>query len=148
MVDETLSLFEPQLKGRRIAIVNATATGLRPQALGHRGRLQQVLLNLLLNARDALPTGGRINIATTVAGDQVALEVADTGAGIPPEHLDRIYDPFFTTKGAGEGTGLGLSVTYGIVRDHGGTITVDSRPGDGSRFQVRLPAWRAAKVSA
>ncbi len=148
VVEETLSLFEPQLKGRRIRIRHARTPGPRPLARGHRGRLQQVLLNLLLNARDALPAGGEIRITTSASGGTVGLEVADTGEGIPQENLDRIYDPFFTTKGSGKGTGLGLSVTYGIVRDHGGTISVDSRPGHGTRFLVGLPAWQAQQVPA
>ncbi|MCZ6600200.1 MAG: ATP-binding protein, partial [Acidobacteria bacterium] len=150
IVDETLALFGPQLKGRHIKIEVAPAEG-QTLVRGHQGQLQQVVLNLLLNARDAMPAGGAIHIRAAREGDQVVLHVADTGEGIPSENLDRIYDPFFTTKGSGRGTGLGLSVTYGIVKDHEGTLTVRSHPGEGSTFSVQLPVWNEAreeKVSA
>jgi PAS domain S-box-containing protein len=147
-VEETLSLFGPQLRGRGIEIRFEPQEEISPLVWGHRGRLQQVVLNLLLNARDAMPAGGDIRIRTARRNGKVELLVADTGEGIPAEHQDRIYDPFFSTKGRGKGTGLGLSVTYGIVRDHKGTIQVESWPGEGTRFTVRLPAWREEKVSA
>jgi signal transduction histidine kinase len=98
-----------------------------------------VFLNLFLNARDAMETGGVLVIRTLSGGDTARVEVADSGPGIPPEHLRRIFDPFFTTKGSRKGTGLGLSVTYGIVKEHGGSIGVDSRPGRGTRFQLEFP---------
>jgi PAS domain S-box-containing protein len=145
-VAETLSLFGPQLKGRRIEIVYQPGPGEPPLVWAHRGRLQQVVLNLLLNARDAMPGGGCIRIATARHDGHVELTVADEGEGIPAELQGRIYDPFFTTKGPGKGTGLGLSVTYGIVQDHKGSIQVESLPGEGTRFTVRLPAWQAAEV--
>jgi signal transduction histidine kinase len=102
-------------------------------------KLQQVLLNLFLNARDAMPKGGWLTIVTKADGEQAAIEVADTGSGIPEEQLSRIYDPFFSTKEIGRGTGLGLSITYGIVQEHGGTITCDSAVGQGTRFRLALP---------
>ena len=148
VVEETLALFGPQLRGWRIDIHHEAAPAGQALARGHRGRLQQVLLNLLLNARDALSSGGEIRIRTAREGGDAVLRVADTGDGMPPEILGRIYDPFFTTKRPGQGTGLGLSVTYGIVREHGGRIEVDSRPGAGTSFTVRLPAWRAAAAVA
>jgi signal transduction histidine kinase len=103
-------------------------------------KLQQVFLNLLLNARDAMPRGGWLTLTTRSDARGVVVEVADTGTGIPSEHLSRIYDPFFTTKADGRGTGLGLSVTYGIVQEHGGTLTCDSAIGHGTRFTLTLPA--------
>jgi signal transduction histidine kinase len=103
-------------------------------------KLQQVLLNLFLNAKDAMPRGGWLTIATRLEGDRAVVEVADTGSGIPSEHIARIYDPFFTTKAIGQGTGLGLSITYGIVREHDGAIACDSTVGQGTRFTVTLPA--------
>jgi signal transduction histidine kinase len=142
IVDETLALFGPQLKGRSIAI-KFTPSPDPPLVNGHQGRLQQVLLNLLLNARDAMAAGGEIRIHTALENGRVGLHVADTGEGISSENLSRIYDPFFTTKGAGAGTGLGLSVTYGIVKDHDGSLTVRSRPGEGTVFSLHLPAWQA-----
>jgi signal transduction histidine kinase len=107
---------------------------------GYEFKLQQVFLNLFLNARDAMPSGGWLTIVTRVDGDQAIAEVRDTGMGVSPDHLPRIYDPFFTTKGIGRGTGLGLSVSYGIVQEHGGAIFVDSSPDKGTTFQVALPA--------
>ena len=99
-----------------------------------------------------MPRGGWLSVATREEGDEVVVEVADTGSGIPAEHLSRIYDPFFTTKASGRGTGLGLSITYGIIREHGGRIQCDSVPGQGTRFTLRLPRGeyqaRSAAVSA
>lgn len=132
-------------------------------------QLHQVLLNLCINARDAMPAGGTLTLTAENAeifsetsssdpwaksGRKVVLTVADTGSGIPPEIRERIFDPFFTTKEVGKGTGLGLSTVYGIVRGHGGSITVDSAPGRGAVFKVTLPAdsspraaGRAARAS-
>ena len=107
--------------------------------LGIEHQLQQVFLNLFLNARDAMPSGGWLSVATRVEDDRVVAEVADTGSGIPPEQLARIYDPFFTTKAIGRGTGLGLSITYGIVHEHDGAIRCDSAVGQGTRFTLTLP---------
>jgi signal transduction histidine kinase len=110
-----------------------------PLAFGDGPKLQQVLMNLILNARDAMPHGGRLVISTESDEDSAVVEVRDTGLGIAPEHLAKIYDPFFTTKQIGKGTGLGLAVSYGIVRDHGGHIDVESKLGEGTRFQITLP---------
>jgi two-component system NtrC family sensor kinase len=102
--------------------------------------IQQVALNLVLNAAQAIREAGTIRIVTELGdGDTVVLHVEDDGCGIAPEHLGRIFDPFFTTKGVGEGSGLGLGIAHGIVRSHGGEIRVDSQPGRGSRFSVHLP---------
>ena len=102
-------------------------------------QLQQVFLNLFLNARDAMPRGGWLSVSTRVDDGRAVAEIADTGSGIPAEHLARIYDPFFTTKAIGRGTGLGLSITYGIVHEHGGSIRCDSAVGQGTRFTLALP---------
>ncbi|HXH28631.1 MAG TPA: ATP-binding protein, partial [Candidatus Polarisedimenticolia bacterium] len=144
ILGETLELFETHLRGRRIDMQRRIAQGL-PHVSGNRGRLQQVVMNLLLNAVDAMPEGGRLLVSADVVSDRVRVEVADTGVGIPPEHLERIYDPFFTTKPRGQGTGLGLSVSYGIVKEHSGTLTAESTPGEGSRFIVSLPVAEAAR---
>jgi hypothetical protein len=146
-VRDTLGLFEPQVKGRGIRLTTELDPGL-PPVRGHKGKMQQVLLNLLLNARDAVGDGGRITVRTTPAGDRVALEVTDDGAGIAEEDLHRIFDPFFTTKGRGRGTGLGLSITYGIVQEHDGEIAVESSPGEFTRFRVEIPAARSARAFA
>ena len=108
--------------------------------LGDRGQLQQVLTNLVLNARDAMPEGGVLTVATGRLAEEVWLEVRDTGVGMEPAVQERIFEPFFSTKGREEGTGLGLAVVHGIVERHGGRIEVDSSSGYGSRFRVVLPA--------
>jgi PAS domain S-box-containing protein len=144
LVAETLQLFEPHLRGRPIRL-RRLVDGPLPGVSGNRGRIQQVLMNLLLNAVDAMPQGGDLTLAAGARGGRVTLEISDTGVGIPREHLDRICDPFFTTKSRGKGTGLGLSITYGIIKEHAGTLTVDSRPGHGSRFTVSLPAVAAER---
>jgi two-component system cell cycle sensor histidine kinase/response regulator CckA len=102
-------------------------------------QIQQVLLNLAVNARDAMPNGGRIDVTARADGAAVELRVSDTGTGIPPEIVDRIFEPLFTTKEPGKGTGLGLSVVAAVVTDHGGTIAVRSPAGEGATFEVRLP---------
>jgi two-component system, NtrC family, sensor kinase len=113
-----------------------------PQVMGNPRNLQQVFLNLILNAIQAMPGGGRIRVRGAVENDFVRVDVSDNGCGIPREHLDKVFDPFFTTKETGEGTGLGLSVSYGIVEKHGGRITVESELGEGTTFSVYLPVAR------
>ncbi|MGC4085871.1 MAG: ATP-binding protein [Vicinamibacterales bacterium] len=116
---------------------------------GIEHQLQQVFLNLFLNARDAMPKGGWLTVSTRSDGASATAEIADTGSGIPQEQLARIYDPFFTTKAIGRGTGLGLSISYGIVREHDGTIRCDSAVGQGTRFTLSLPvATRQTRRSA
>jgi signal transduction histidine kinase len=124
-----------------------------PRVEANAVRLSQVFLNLLVNAAQALPEGQasrqRIRVATRTAADGFAeIEVSDTGAGIAPEHLPRIFDPFFTTKPVGEGTGLGLSICQGIVTGLSGRIDVESEPGRGTTFRVRLPPSSAARLAA
>lgn len=138
MAAEALQLFEPHLRGRKIELRRAIDAPL-PPVVGNRGRLQQVLMNLLINAADAMPEGGVLTLRVAAASGRVRILVEDTGVGIAPEHLEKIYDPFFTTKPRGQGTGLGLSVSYGIVKEHSGTLTAESAPGDGSRFVISLP---------
>jgi len=141
IIRETVTLIEHQLEKARVE-VRMTLDSSLPSIKGNAGKLQQVFLNLFLNARDAMDAGGVLAVRTSNSGDLARVEVADTGQGIAPENLARIYDPFFTTKAARKGTGLGLSVTYGIVREHGGTIEVESQPGAGTRFHVELPLTR------
>ncbi|MBA2332862.1 MAG: hybrid sensor histidine kinase/response regulator, partial [Actinobacteria bacterium] len=103
-------------------------------------QLAQVVLNIVLNARDAMPTGGRLTISTMKAeGRQIAIRIADTGTGMDEETCGRIFEPFFTTKETGQGTGLGLATAYGVVKQSGGTIEVESEPDKGSTFSVLLP---------
>jgi signal transduction histidine kinase len=103
-------------------------------------QIEQVLMNLVQNAIQAMPHGGSLHVALTHTGDLVAVAVKDTGIGIPPQNLRRIFDPFFTTKAPGEGTGLGLSTSYGIVARHGGRIDVQSQVGEGTTFTIWLAA--------
>jgi hypothetical protein len=138
VIQETLSLLEHQLQKSGIQVKTDLDPGLRP-VHGNAGQLQQVFLNLILNARDAMSAGGTLEVRTWSDGSGARAEVADTGQGIAPEHLHRIYDPFFTTKAVRKGTGLGLSVTYGIIQEHGGSIEVSNRPGGGATFRLELP---------
>jgi signal transduction histidine kinase len=111
-----------------------------PRVWGKESAMRGVLMNLCINAVQAMPQGGTLTLRTARHGpDRVRIEVADTGHGIEPAHLDQIWNPFFTTKPVGKGTGLGLSITQRIVARHGGTISVESRPGEGARFTVDLP---------
>jgi PAS domain S-box-containing protein len=143
VLDDTLQLLEPQLRRSQIEIVRAYAPD-APEVYGNAGKLQQVFTNLVLNARDAIPDGGQIIVATSTADDgSLIAEISDTGIGIAPENVAKIYDPFYTTKGVGQGTGLGLAVTYGIIQEHTGRITVDSTPGQGTTFRIILPAARS-----
>lgn len=143
VIRETVSLLEHQLQKARVHVELKLDEEL-PQMKGNFGKLQQVFLNLFLNARDAMTDqgGGALTIATSATGSTVRVEVRDSGPGIDQDHLARIFDPFFTTKGAKKGTGLGLSVSYGIVEEHGGMIEADSRPGEGARFRLEFPAVR------
>ncbi len=144
---DTLALLEHQFKTAKIRVEDEFAQHL-PAIYGNVGRLQQVFLNLFLNARDAMPNGGTLRVATS-NGSNVSVIVSDTGSGIAQEHIRRIYDPFFTTKaapaeGQNRGTGLGLSVTYGIIQEHAGQIRVESRPGQGTTFTLDFPMMKKA----
>jgi len=140
VLDDTLQLLEPQLRRSQIEIVRNYDDEL-PQVVGNSVKLQQVFTNLILNARDSIANGnGRIVLAThNGEEDSLTVEVVDNGVGINPEDVAKIYDPFFTTKGVGRGTGLGLAVTYGIVQEHSGHISVNSTPGLGTTFRITLP---------
>ncbi|HEX2188888.1 MAG TPA: ATP-binding protein [Longimicrobiaceae bacterium] len=141
----------PELLGQSVGLVAARARGQRvsvaldvPPVLSLHAdpnQLKQVLLNVFLNALQAMPDGGELRVSAAPRGRAVELRVADTGPGIAPEHLDRVFDPFFTTRP--EGTGLGLSICYGIVERHGGEMEVRSEPGSGTEVVVRLPCGRA-----
>jgi signal transduction histidine kinase len=122
-----------------------------PTVHASANQIQQVLMNLIMNADQAMESRGRgvVTITATSAADNfVEVRVADDGPGIPKQALERIFEPFFTTKPAGKGTGLGLSVSFGIVRDHGGTIYVKSEPGRGATFVVRLPVRPPAEEAS
>lgn len=167
LVTGLLDLLTPVLSRKGVDAVTALDPSL-PPAVGDAGQLQQVLLNCIVNALDAMPNGGTLRLTTqrtlsvrrSVAGnqlhlrpepddrspgsvgDRVAIDVRDTGVGIPPEHLSHIFEPFFTTKEIGKGTGLGLSICRRIVKAHGGRIEVESQLGVGTTFRIVLPAWK------
>jgi len=150
LIEEMGSILE-RLVGSDIAIeVHDRADG--GWVCADPTHLEQVVMNLVVNARDAMPDGGRIHLEITnsklpdgeprsglPSGSYVKLTVSDTGSGIAPQHLEQIFDPFFTTKGAGRGTGLGLATTHGIISQSGGAIDVESRLGEGTSFNIHLP---------
>jgi two-component system, NtrC family, sensor kinase len=109
--------------------------------------LNQVFLNLLVNAGHAIETHGTITVSTGISGTEAWIRFSDTGCGIPADHLNRIFEPFFTTKPVGQGTGLGLSVSYAIVRKHGGRIEVESEVGRGTRFTIFLPVRQLPDIA-
>lgn len=157
-----LSHLLNRLVGERVVVTVTHDPSLRPIRADAR-QFEQVLMNLVVNARDAMPGGGEVAIrtenvrlraglrlerASIPKGEYVRITVSDQGCGIPPETLDKIFDPFFTTKKQGEGTGLGLSTAYGIVKQTGGYIFCDSIPGEGTTFTLYFPAQRARPAAA
>jgi two-component system, NtrC family, sensor kinase len=143
IVEDTLALVAHPLKTSRVNVIKNLQEDL-PAVLGSPNRLQQVFLNLFLNARDAMPSGGILEVRTAARNGSVEIEVTDTGAGISRENVNKIFDPFFTTKATGRGTGLGLSVSYGIIKEHAGKIDVRSTTGKGTSFHLEFPASRKA----
>ncbi|MFB3779012.1 MAG: ATP-binding protein [Bryobacteraceae bacterium] len=146
VLDTTLKLFEGQFLFQNIQVVRDYGAGLAAVE-ADQSQLQQVFMNIILNAVDAMNGKGRLVLATREGESAgfVDIHISDTGCGIPPENLERIFDPFFTTKGVGHGTGLGLSVSYGIIQAHGGDISVTSTPGSGTTFTISLPATRGSR---
>jgi len=138
IVEPALRLVQNEM---HLAAVEAemTLSGELPEITGNPRNLQQVFLNLFLNAIQAMPDGGSLRVSAARDGDFVRVDVTDTGTGIPEDQIDRIFEPFFTTKDPGVGTGLGLSVSYGIIEKHNGRMTVESQVGKGTTFSVYLP---------
>jgi signal transduction histidine kinase len=139
LLEGLADLVRPSLLGRGIDLDLHVAPGL-PPVCADRAQLEQGLLNLVTNAVDAMPEGGRLTLAARADDGQVALVVTDTGAGISPADLARVFEPLYTTKPRGKGTGLGLPIVREIVEAHGGTVRLDSRAGEGTTAVVRLPA--------
>jgi PAS domain S-box-containing protein len=135
---DTVTLLGYPMRKQNIRVVEAFDENL-PLIWGRESGIRGIWLNLCLNAVQAMPEGGTLTLRSQSEGDWVRFEVDDTGPGIQPEHRDRIWNPFFTTKPPGQGTGLGLSITRTIVEKHGGSIVVDSTPGRGARFIVTVP---------
>jgi PAS domain S-box-containing protein len=147
VMEETLSLLAHPLRTGRVQVIRNLSPDV-PAVLGSSNRLQQVFLNLFLNARDAMPSGGMLEVRSLAYNGTVEVEVTDTGAGISRENLAKIFDPFFTTKASSRGTGLGLSVSYGIIKEHAGKIEVRSTPGKGTSFRLEFPAATRKAVHA
>jgi PAS domain S-box-containing protein len=143
VIDEILLLHEKQLKENDINIAATYADGL-DQVNASKDQLRQVFLNIVANGRDAMPKGGTLTVTTSGDAENVIIEISDTGIGIKEEHLDKIFDSFFTTKEEIKGVGLGLSVCYGFIKDHGGDIVVKSREGTGTTFTITLPVFYAS----
>jgi two-component system NtrC family sensor kinase len=148
LLNKVIRLLEHKILDRGINVKIQIPETL-PAIQADPDQLQQVFINLFLNSLQALEPGGTIKIsASTIhngngngaGSDNLGIEFEDNGGGIPAEHLSHVFDPFFTTKDVGEGTGLGLSVSYGIIKDHGGEIRVESQPGRFTRFIISLPA--------
>ena len=146
LIGRLLPLLEHVVRKRGIAMTTSIPETL-PDVAGDPGRLQQVFINLLMNAVEATPDDGQITIRAWPGPNDgragVSVEVTDTGAGIPPDALGQVFEPFYTTKPVGQGTGLGLAISRDIIRDHGGTIVAQSRPGQGAAFTVWLPEYEA-----
>jgi signal transduction histidine kinase len=140
VLEETLKFTKHQVEKNKVRLVGELAESL-PQINGHSGQLQQVFTNLILNAAQAMPDGGSLTVASRIGEDAKTVQISftDTGVGISEKNLDKIFEPFFTSKKVGEGTGLGLSVSYGLIKNHGGEIKVSSRMGQGTTFTVILP---------
>lgn len=148
VLEDTIQLLDVQMRHSRIVLNKNLAEDV-PPILGNAGKLQQVFTNLILNARDAITTAeGVIKITSYADKDGVHVEIADNGSGISPEHIAKIYDPFFTTKEVGKGTGLGLAVTYGIVQEHSGTIDVASNLNEGTTFHLSFPLMYPQQAKA
>jgi PAS domain S-box-containing protein len=139
VLDHSVDFFREKLKGRGIVVERDYAV--RPTVVADRDRLEQVFLNLIVNAADAMPNGGTLSVRIDQpSAELVEIAIEDTGIGIEPRHLDRIFDAFYTTKERGKGTGLGLLVSQRIVREHGGALRVHSELGKGTRFTISLPS--------
>lgn len=139
LLKEVLELVRHKSRYEKVEIREELQADL-PLVHGDAAGLRQVFMNLLINAHQAIKGAGTVEIATRSNESGVIIQVMDTGGGIRPDHLDHIWEPFFTTKSVGQGLGLGLAVTYNIIKKHGGEIHVESKHGKGSKFTVRLPA--------
>jgi len=145
VVEKTGRLLRNEMELRKIRFTTEIQPGL-PNVRMDKGGLQQVLLNLFMNAIQAMESGGELKalVGPADAPGEIRIDVIDNGPGIPPEFIDKIFDPFFTTKKEGVGTGLGLSVSYNIIKKNGGRIELESEPGQGARFSIFLPLAGAA----
>jgi signal transduction histidine kinase len=147
VLDEILLLHQKQLQENDVKINTSFAKAL-PQINASKNQLRQVFLNLVANARDAMPDGGTLSVKTESDKDNVNIEMSDTGIGIKEEHIKKIFDSFFTTKDAVKGVGLGLSVCYGFIKDHGGDIKVKSKLNEGTTFRITFPVYKESSEAS
>jgi two-component system NtrC family sensor kinase len=138
-IDSTVRLLSRYYSSGHVHLIREY--GALPPVSCYAGQLNQVWMNLLINAAQAVGAAGEVKVSTSCEGDMVVVVVSDTGCGVPAEQISKIFDPFFTTKSVGEGTGLGLSISYGIIERHQGTITAASQPGAGTSFTVKIPVY-------
>lgn len=138
VIKQTLKLVGNQLSMHSIKVVNNIPQNL-PEIRGDLHYLEQVFINLFMNAAQAMDDGGILTLSGRTENESVRIDVTDNGCGMDKETLNRIFDPFFTTKPVGKGTGLGLSIIHGIIKKHGGTIDAKSKPGEGTTFTIHLP---------
>jgi signal transduction histidine kinase len=143
VIEDAVAIVRHEFRGQQIEIELSSEEGI-PYVRGNANYLQQVFLNLLINARDAMTSGGTIRIAAAAAGSSVRITFGDTGPGIPPGIRDKVFKPFFTTKGE-KGTGLGLAICSKIIAQHGGTIGVKSETGVGTTFTITIPVWKESR---
>jgi PAS domain S-box-containing protein len=149
LLDETLLFYERQFKNLNIRVKTELAPDL-PRITAVENQLKQVFINMIINANTAMPSGGELTIksAHDPASEEILVVIQDTGVGIPPANLERIFDAFFTTKKEVKGVGLGLSICYGFIREHGGRIDVESQPGKGTAFKIFLPVGEHSAAHA
>ena len=143
IIGSVLEMLQEKFKHHDIHVIKEYSPDL-PRVLADSDHMSQVLLNLILNACQAMPKGGMLILTLCPKGEMIELKVQDTGSGIPDDQISKIFDPFFTTKAVGEGTGLGLTVVHGIIQEHNATIRVNSIPGQGTTFIISLPVYSAS----
>lgn len=145
ILERTLNFIENEINLSNVHLDTDLAANL-PKIKGNQHNLQQVFLNIFLNSIQAMPDGGKLIVKSCVENNLIRIDITDTGTGISKENKEKIFDPFFTTKIVGEGTGLGLSVSYGVIKQHHGEISVDSELGKGCTFSILLPIAKGEQV--
>ena len=145
VIEKSIDLISHQASMQSIKIEKKIKPKI-PRIMIDKGQIQQVFINILLNAIEAMPQGGTLTISSGIEGQMITIGFADTGAGIPEENMRKIFDPFFTTKKQGRGTGLGLSVSYGIIERHRGRLDVKSRVEKGTTFIIKLPIESSSEI--
>jgi len=146
-VEETLYFFDSRCTKEGIVLERSLSRDIQ-DIYANSGQLAQVITNLVVNSMHATSSGGKLKVSTCTSEGYVSLIIEDTGTGMSEEVKDKIFIPFFTNKSIGHGTGLGLPVVHGIVLAHGGSIRVDSKPGQGTRFEIQFPANKSVVMDS